>query len=365
MLAVMLRILKIIGIILLVILGILVLLICMILFNGIKYKLQGKCDGTMASLAGKASFTWLFHLIEGEVLVRNDIFRWEIRIAWLKFSGPPESAQEVEEEVKEEAEKAEKEVGEFVEEEAEEFEEKVAEEPDKIKEELRQTEKKAESVAQETYRDVEDTIGAVENKENSEEQNGQKNEETSDRSDSVEYTETDSSDRDKSGDQNRSGIFKIIADILRTILNTIREFFLAIRAFVLSLLEAVRDQAEAVQGFVDFFRLDVHQRANRKIRDEGLWLLKKIRPRLNSLKLKYGFDDPCLTGEVLAGLGVLYPFLGDNAVIYPDFEKQVFRGNIDLKGKVRLWFVLLAALRLLLDKDVRQTYADMNQMISS
>ncbi len=364
MLNILLLILKIIGIVLLVILGILVLLICMVLFNGIKYEAMGKCDGSMDSLAGKASFSWLFHLIEGEVLIRNDIFRWKIRIAWLKFSGPPESAQAVEKEVEQEAEKVGKEAEEFVEEEAEEFEAEVAEEPDKIKTEIHETEEKAESIAEEARSDIEDAVGSVENREDTKEQDREEDQETGDGSGTGEYTETGPDNSAEGSTERRPGILKIITDFFKAVLDAIREFFLTIREFLLSFLEAVKEQAEAAQVFINFLRSTIHREAFKKIWDEVVWLVKKIRPKLDSLKLKYGFDDPCLTGEVLAGLGALYPFLGDNAIIYPDFEERTFRGNIDMKGKVRLWYILLAALRLLFNKNVRQTYTDMMQMMN-
>ncbi len=369
---VVLTILKIIGIILLVILGILVLLICLVLFNAVKYEVKGKSDGTMDSLAGQARFSWLFHLIQGEVLVRNDIFRWKIRVAWLQFEGPPESAETVEKEVVQEAEKVGEEAGEFVEEEAKEIGEELAEEPDRIKEKLQETEEKAETVAQEAYRDIEDTVDTVEDREDTEEQDREKSQESGEQSAAFEgeethgpETQTGPVDSEEDHTERSPGIFRIIRDFIKAGLDTVREFLISIRVAFLALLDNIKQGEEAVSAVWDFLREEAHINAFRKIRDELLYLLKKLRPRLNSLKLKYGFDDPSLTGDVLAGLSVLYPFLGDNALIYPDFENQVFRINLDLIGKARIWNLLLAAIRLLLDKNVRKTYTDVMSMMNA
>ncbi len=368
---VVLTILKIIGIILLVILGILVLLICVVLFNAIKYEIKGKCDGTLDSLAGQASFSWLFHLIQGEVLIRNGIVRWKIRVAWLQFKGPPESAETVEKEVVEEAEKVGKEAEEFVEEEAEEIGEELAEEPDKIKEKLQETEEKAETVAEETYRDIENTVDSVEDREDSEEQDREESPKNGEQSPAIESEETGRPEPEKgsvNGEEDHTergpGIFRIIWDFIKAGVDTVREFLISIRVAILAILDNIKQGRDAVTAIWDFLREEVHINAFRKIRDELLYLLKKLRPRLNSLKLKYGFDDPSLTGDVLAGLSVLYPFLGDNALIYPDFENQVFRINLDLIGKARIWNLLLAAIRLLLDKNVRKTYTDVMSMMN-
>ncbi len=369
---VILTILKIIGIIFLVILGLLVLIICLVFFNAIKYEVKGKCDGTMDSLTGQASFTWLFHLIQGEVLVKNDIFRWKIRIAWFQFIGPPESGETVEEEVVQEAEKVGKEAEEFVEEEAEELSEEMAEEPDKIKEEIHETEEKAEEVAKETYRDIENTVNKVEDRKVSEEPDREEPQENGEQSETFEHQETGGQEAeagpdggDQSHTEKKPGVFQIIWGFIKAGIGAIREFFIGLRISFLSLLENVRQQEEAAEAVLDFLRAKTHVSAFRKIRDELLRLLKKVRPRLDSLKLKFGFDDPCLTGELLAGISMLYPYLGDNALIYPDFENQVFRINVDMKGKVRIWNIVLAAIRLLLDKNVRNTFTDVMSMMNA
>ncbi len=369
---VVLTILKIIGIILLVILGLLILIICLVFFNAIKYELKGKSDGTMDSLAGEAKFSWLFHLIQGEVLVKNDVFRWKIRIAWFEVIGPPESGKTVEEEVVQEAEKVGKEAEEFVEEEAEEIGEEMAEEPDKIKEELHETEEKAEEIAEETYRDIANSVNEAEDLKISKEPHREESPESGEQSEAFEYQETGESETEAGPDgtdqghtEKKPGIFQIIWGFIKAGINAIREFFIGLRVSILSMLENVRQQEEAVSAILDFLRAEPHVNAFRKIRDELVSLLKKLRPKLDNLKLKFGFDDPCLTGDLLAGLSILYPYLGDNAMICPDFENQVFRAVIDIKGKVRIWYFVVLAVRLLLDKNVRKTFSDVMSMMNA
>lgn len=75
-------ILKIIGVILLAILGLIVLLLCVLLFVAVKYEGQGRCSGSLQSLAAEFKFHWFFHLIRGHVIYQNENLFYQIKIAW-------------------------------------------------------------------------------------------------------------------------------------------------------------------------------------------------------------------------------------------------------------------------------------------
>ena len=83
-----------------------------------------------------------------------------------------------------------------------------------------------------------------------------------------------------------------------------------------------------------------------------------MKPKKINIKLRFGFDDPATTGKVLGGLAMLYPFLGDTTEIIPDFEHQILKGNVFIKGKIRISQFAALALKLLLCKDVRNSYKD-------
>ena len=82
------------------------------------------------------------------------------------------------------------------------------------------------------------------------------------------------------------------------------------------------------------------------------------------MKGTFGFEDPCITGQVLAGLSILYPFVGGHIHLMPDFENQIFEGEAFVKGKIRLVYILATAIRLLVNKSVRETNKDIRQFNS-
>ena len=72
-------------------------------------------------------------------------------------------------------------------------------------------------------------------------------------------------------------------------------------------------------------------------------LVFHIRPKKLQGNLQFGMDDPCLTGEILAVLGVFYPLYGEYFTIEPFFEKQILEGEVSFRGRIYgIYFVLLA-----------------------
>lgn len=88
------------------------------------------------------------------------------------------------------------------------------------------------------------------------------------------------------------------------------------------------------------------------------YLLKHTKPKKLSGYLRFGFDDPSITGYAMAAYGILYPIWSPELSVEPDFEKQVLDCHILLKGKIRVWHIVRAALRMILSKDVRRVIKD-------
>lgn len=82
-------------------------------------------------------------------------------------------------------------------------------------------------------------------------------------------------------------------------------------------------------------------------------LLKHIVPRKGYADIYFGFEDPSVTGKAVAAYSVFYPFLGKVIKIYPDFQNPCFYGRFDMKGKVRVFTILLIAIKLYFNKNFR------------
>lgn len=108
----------------------------------------------------------------------------------------------------------------------------------------------------------------------------------------------------------------------------------------------------------DFLTEDAHIHAFKKIKIDLFIILKRLKPTKIDIKLRFGFADPATTGKVLGGLSILYPFLGATTEFIPDFENQILKGNIYVKGKIRFSHFAALAIKLLLCKDIRTSYKD-------
>lgn len=312
MLHILLLILKIIGIILAVILGILVLVLCIVLFVPVRYKVCARCDGTIDGVEADVKVTWLLHLIKVVFCFKNRKPEYSVRVAWKKIDGESGEGYEDEKEVPvEEMEEADSEIFEG---------DKELEEADEEKPGLP---KRAEQKPEEAYEDYEEVH------------------------------------------EEKSSFFERIKQFIKNIIEKISRFFKKasnaltnIKCTFERFCDKIKVLIEKKETLVQFIEDDVHQSAFGKVKKEVFCLLKRLRPRVIKADIRYGFSDPCLTGQVLAGLSVLYPFIGGHANIVPDFENQVLEGDVLIKGRIYAAHIVWLLWKLVWSRDVRRTYKD-------
>ena len=125
-----------------------------------------------------------------------------------------------------------------------------------------------------------------------------------------------------------------------------------------SISDKIKDLLQKKEKITDFLTEESHVCAFKKVKKALFVLLKRLKPKKINMKLHFGFDDPSVTGKVLAGLSIIYPFLGDTTEIIPDFENKILEGKVYLKGRIRLCHFIWMALKLLLSRGVRISYKD-------
>ena len=314
MLHILLLILKIIGIILAVILGILLLLIGIVLFVPIRYEVSAKCDGTIDSLKAKVKATWLLHLVRADVFLKGKKVKWKVRLAWLKKTNAVGGTNRKEEKDNE----TEKDESEKVEETA--VKDEVSEEIPEVGNE------KCEEASEEVE----------------EHRLEESNEEHSEGSESTSETgETTAEESEK-----------------ESVSDKIKKLTEKIKVQIQNICDKIKELLQKKDKIEDFLTDRAHVNAFKKVKKELFTLLKRLKPKKTDIKVRFGFDDPCTTGQVLAGISILYPWFGETTEIIPDFENQVLKGTVYLKGRIRFCHFAVLALKLLLCKDVRMSYKD-------
>lgn len=287
-------IIKILGIILAVLLGIIVLLLCTVLLVPIRYEVTANFPGELEEAVAKIKFSWFLKLIAGEAGIEKKELYWKVRAAWFRFDGEEENVIE-----------------------------------------------DAEAKIDTSTRKVEETVdGETESKEKLVKQENTKQEKK--------IVEKRTPEDSKQG---KISYFEKMKHKLKAIWEKIKYTFREI-------CDKIKHISEIKDQIADFIMADMHKKAFLKIKKEFKRAIWNLRPRTFRMNLHYGFEDPYRTGQVLAVLSMIYPFVGDNMVVSPNFEHQIMEGNLYIKGKIRAIHFANSLFRLILDKNVRRTFVD-------
>lgn len=85
-------------------------------------------------------------------------------------------------------------------------------------------------------------------------------------------------------------------------------------------------------------------------------IFSKILPRRVHADVTFGFDSPDITGKVF-GIYTLFAKRFDRtSKVVPDFERKIFEGEIFCKGYFNVWCILWNGLMIILNKNVRKIY---------
>lgn len=286
------------------ILGLIVLLVCVLLFTPLRYRVQANCKGTLSTLDANAFFTLFFHLVSGQVRYQNEQLHWSVRIAWKRLeSGAAEAAEIVEMPVdKEEPQpEAKADAGDL---------------PSKPSTAVPQ--KRTDPTPAETRKSV-----------------------------PIPDKKEEKSNRSQESPKKSVGFREKIEHIFEKIKYTFCQFCAKIK-------ELLRKK----EILTDFIKNEAHQAALLKGLKELKRLILRLKPKKISADIYFGFEDPSYTGYVLAGISMIYPMVGEQVNVCPDFERKVLEGSLFVKGHVRARIFAVFAWNMIINKNVRTLIRD-------
>ncbi len=121
------------------------------------------------------------------------------------------------------------------------------------------------------------------------------------------------------------------------------------------------DKIDLIQ---DTLESPTFERAYRCAKKDLFLILRHVKPTKLSADILLGLGDPATTAQVLAAVNVADAFLSYDIDLEPDFENKVVEVDVDIKGKIALWRVLLSAARVYFNKDIRKVWKRINRIIS-
>lgn len=117
------------------------------------------------------------------------------------------------------------------------------------------------------------------------------------------------------------------------------------------------DRMNQLQETILYYRTlwesDEMKRAVSLCKKQLRYLYRKLKPRLFKCRLMVGMEDPYITGQILTYYCMAYPWIGNNVVLTADFENTVFEGDFVLKGHVRIFTLIKAAVIVYFNKNIR------------
>lgn len=82
--------------------------------------------------------------------------------------------------------------------------------------------------------------------------------------------------------------------------------------------------------------------------------IRHIVPRKVKGYLIFGSDDPATTGQVLGIVSVLYAAMGPVLKIVPDFENKRLECDLEFRGRLRVFTLLVILLKIYFNKELKQ-----------
>lgn len=329
MLHIILMILKIIGILILAVLALLLIIIGVVLFVPIRYRVNGKKDEE--SFFVKAEVYWLLHLFRLKALYPEP-GRIVVKVLWFTVydSGAEEESEKPKKEKKKKNRKAKE---------------------GKLK---NKQEKKSEKSRNKTQNEAEKTEGKTVR--NTIEENTKENTLHQKKAENIEETteclEQPEQVTEETIEDEKGKIGKLI-DKIKEILQKILDICKNIRYTITRFCDKIKEIWANIQYYLELFGEEETKRAFSMCKEQLYKIWKNIRPQKCMVDLKIGTGEPDTTGYILAVHGMLYPLIGNNVRIEPDFENQVMEGTVFIKGRITIFVLVCAAIKLYFDEDIR------------
>ncbi len=138
-----------------------------------------------------------------------------------------------------------------------------------------------------------------------------------------------------------------------------------IKYTIQSICDKIKALKQKLDEVTEFIKDETHRAAFRRLLKEMHRLLHFLKPKKFHLNMEFGFEDPAQTGQVLGVISMLYPFFEKNIDVTPDFQNQVLKGNVFIKGHFRGIYFIILGFNLLFDRNIRTTFKNIKKFMAN
>lgn len=345
MLHIILLILKIIGIVLAIVLGMLFLVLISVLFVPVRYRVRAERqegdDSPPVEVYVKV--TWLLHLVN--VLVRYP-GRVAVRVRILVFT-LFRLPQKEKKSGRERRPKKEPQPGESME-----SKEEPRPQPEESAEHKREQEQKPEKSAEARQEQKSEAAESGQGPQPDGESTESKQEQYPQPGESAESGQ----EQEPPHKDSFSGKIKKALDKIKAVFEKIKAFFQNIQYTIRNICDKIKNTSDTIHYYREVLESEIFRSSLQQCRGELGWVFRKLKPDRFEADLIVGMEDPAATGEILAIYGMLYPLIGQSVRVAGDFEcdKTRVEGRFYMRGRIRAFTFIRAAVRLYFNKDIRK-----------
>ncbi|MCR5526973.1 MAG: DUF2953 domain-containing protein [Lachnospiraceae bacterium] len=329
---ILLTILKVIGIALLCVLGLLILAILAVLFVPVRYQIKFDFDREESRYNADVSITWFLHILKA-YLTYSSSDSGGIDYG-AKLFGRKVYPKDSEDEAIEESE-------------IEDYSIQVNNEAEPVSSEMPKKEENSEVKAY-----VSESTDSIETEKEEKPERNIEDGLYANAADGEPYIEDD---LESDTFEKTETLFEKIICRVRLIIEKISSALDNISHTISSLCDKIKNVYEKAEYYKSLWERPSTQRAYEHIKKELGWLLIKIKPKKILIDVCCGQEDPADTGKVYGLYCSFSPWIGDSVRFEPDFEKTVLNGNGSIKGNLRIYVLVLIAIRVYRDRDIKKT----------
>lgn len=179
--------------------------------------------------------------------------------------------------------------------------------------------------------------------------------------DASENQEENQSFENEEQSQKTSKIKEMIHKI-KGFFHKLKQTIMNIKSKVKQLLQLFRKLLDKKNLVTSFFKDETNRAGIKLALGHLLNILKHCGPQRIEGYVKFGTGDPEQTGKILGVIAIFYGKYGQNVSIEPDFEEKVFEAEGMVKGRIRIFHLLIIGIKAIRDKNIKSLLKNARQL---
>ena len=141
----------------------------------------------------------------------------------------------------------------------------------------------------------------------------------------------------------------------KTVKQRLHEFITGLKSKIDDLKKRIFDIRDNTERYIGIYNSDEFQSSFSLCKSKLIKILKSILPRRIKGNVQFGkADSPDTVGMVFSIYSLFYPKIGKQFILNPNFEKDILTGDVLIKGRIFVFVIIFAGIRIYFDKNVKK-----------